>query len=255
MKIVLLDLDGTVLSDQKIIESETKRILQKCHSNGVLIGFVTARTKRKLYDLVEDIPFDFMASYDGALIETAAGEIIAKHEIENEYATCLIDKLKHQDQDGVFAYFEPYYYWDDLITMRGSPPQYDYSSFNKQQLGACQRIRLHYEKSRSYPPLKQHELTDLSVYQERNDFIIGHIKANKFQATKAILEYYHIDGCDAVAFGDEMADIGMFSLCQYSVAMGNAPPSVKLHAKYTTVTNNENGVAAFLEKCLHEQFS
>ena len=67
--------------------------------------------------------------------------------------------------------------------------------------------------------------------------------------------YMDIKGCDAVAFGDEMADVGMFSLCQYSVAMGNAPSSVKIHAKYTTAANNENGVAAFLEKCLHEQFS
>ena len=255
MKIILLDLDGTALSDRKIIEPETRRILQQCHSNGILIGFVTARTKRKLYDLVEGIPFDFMASYDGALIESDAGEIIAKHEIENEYATCLIDKLKQEVQDGVFAYFEPYYYWDDIITMRGSSCQYDYRSVDNRQLGACQRVRLHYEKSKSYPPLKLHRIPDLSVYREGNDFIIGHVKANKFQATKAILEYYHIKGCDAVAFGDEMADVGMFSLCQYSVAMGNAPSSVKIHAKYTTAANNENGVAAFLEKCLHEQFS
>ena len=150
---------------------------------------------------------------------------------------------------------KPYYYWDDVITMRRSPCQYDYRSFDKQQLGACQRVRLHYEKSKSYPPLKLHELSDLSVYQEKNDFIIGHIHANKFQATKAILDYYHIEGCDAVAFGDEMADVGMFSLCQYSVAMGNAPPPVKLHARYITATNNENGVATFLEKYFHEQFS
>ena len=43
MKIILLDLDGTALSDRKIIEPETRRILQQCHSNGILSHYLKSR--------------------------------------------------------------------------------------------------------------------------------------------------------------------------------------------------------------------
>ncbi|KAF8592462.1 hypothetical protein K439DRAFT_1625823 [Ramaria rubella] len=51
-----------------------------------------------------------------------------------------------------------------------------------------------------------------------------------------------------LAFGDGENDIDMFNAAGYSVAMGNAMPAAKAAARFTTTSNDEGGVGAFLEK-------
>ncbi|WP_281248949.1 HAD family hydrolase [Bacillus alkalicellulosilyticus] len=51
----------------------------------------------------------------------------------------------------------------------------------------------------------------------------------------------------SVVFGDDFNDIGMFQLCGYPVAMGNAIEELKYIAKEVTDTNDNDGVAITLE--------
>ena len=53
---------------------------------------------------------------------------------------------------------------------------------------------------------------------------------------------------DAVAIGDGENDIGILDLCGYAVAMDNAFDIVKQHADEVTDSNNDDGVANWLEK-------
>ena len=52
---------------------------------------------------------------------------------------------------------------------------------------------------------------------------------------------------DIIAFGDDFADIGMLKLCGVGVAMGNAINEVKESADIVIGTNNEDGIAEYLE--------
>lgn len=51
-----------------------------------------------------------------------------------------------------------------------------------------------------------------------------------------------------IAFGDDFADIGMLKLCGLGIAMGNAIREVKEIADDVTKSNDEDGVAYYLEK-------
>lgn len=64
----------------------------------------------------------------------------------------------------------------------------------------------------------------------------------------AVCEACHTDVSEIVAFGDDYADIGMLKLCGIGVAMGNAIQEVKDIADAITLSNEEDGVAAYLEK-------
>ena len=50
------------------------------------------------------------------------------------------------------------------------------------------------------------------------------------------------------AFGDDLADIGSLKMCGTGVAMGNALPEVKEAADITIGSNDEDGIAEYLEK-------
>ena len=53
-----------------------------------------------------------------------------------------------------------------------------------------------------------------------------------------------------IAFGDDYADIGMLELCGTGVAMGNAIDEVKNKADVVIGSNDEEGIAAFIEENL-----
>ena len=58
---------------------------------------------------------------------------------------------------------------------------------------------------------------------------------------------FGIDIKDTIVFGDEMNDISMFEVAGTGVAMGNAVESIKNIADYVTKSNNEDGIAYYLE--------
>lgn len=70
----------------------------------------------------------------------------------------------------------------------------------------------------------------------------------KERAIKTICSVCNIDLEDIIAFGDDFADIGMLKLCGVGVAMGNAIDEVKEIADIVIGTNDEDGIAEFLEK-------
>ena len=51
-----------------------------------------------------------------------------------------------------------------------------------------------------------------------------------------------------ISFGDDYSNIGMLKLCGKGIAMGNAIEEVKRVASDITLTNDEDGVAIYLEK-------
>ncbi len=54
---------------------------------------------------------------------------------------------------------------------------------------------------------------------------------------------------EITAFGDDYADIGMLKLCGKGIAMGNAIEEVKQNADLVIGSNDEDGIAAYLEQC------
>ena len=61
-------------------------------------------------------------------------------------------------------------------------------------------------------------------------------------------EYLNIDISQVAAFGDDYGDLDMIAGCGHGVAMGNAAEDVKAAAKYICDTNENDGVAKWLEQ-------
>jgi len=72
--------------------------------------------------------------------------------------------------------------------------------------------------------------------------------ATKEHSIKILSEKLNIKIEEIVAFGDDFNDIGMLKLCGTGVAMQNAIPQVKEIADVITKTNNDDGVAKYIEE-------
>lgn len=72
--------------------------------------------------------------------------------------------------------------------------------------------------------------------------------ATKENALRRVYEICGIDLKNVTAFGDDAPDIGMLKLCGIGVAMGNAIAAVKEAADIVIESNDEDGIAKFLEQ-------
>ena len=70
----------------------------------------------------------------------------------------------------------------------------------------------------------------------------------KGESLLEIAKYYDIPIEDTIAFGDEENDLTMIEAAGIGVAMGNAIDLVKEAADYITLSNDEDGIADYLEK-------
>ena len=108
------------------------------------------------------------------------------------------------------------------------------------------------EKVKNVEIKNQHKsLTDPKAPREGTIYYdIANIDSNKGNAVKKLCEILDIDLKDTIAIGDSYNDIHMFEVAGYNVVMGNADEEVKKYADEITLTNDEDGVAVFLEKLI-----
>ncbi|WP_195989857.1 Cof-type HAD-IIB family hydrolase [Clostridium sp. D53t1_180928_C8] len=93
--------------------------------------------------------------------------------------------------------------------------------------------------------------SDLSVASTfANDIEISDIKAQKGLILAKTIEKMGIDKSEVIVLGDSFNDYSMFTEFENSYAMENAIPEIKEIAKYITDTNNNDGVAKAIYKCL-----
>lgn len=71
---------------------------------------------------------------------------------------------------------------------------------------------------------------------------------SKGKSLLEIAEIFNIDQKDIIAFGDEMNDETMIKAAGVGVAMGNAVEKIKEIADYVTLTNDEDGIAYYLDR-------
>ena len=247
-KIIFLDLDGTLLDDDKRISGRDLSAIRKCQSKGMLFGIVTSRRRRKILDLCNGFSPDFIAYYDGAIAEIrkekrfeilyCAGIIhdtcidLCNYFIQNKIVQkCSGIAVDVMDNSGIILSMTPEAYLKE---------------FSDNKAGVL-RIRL-YEADRDLPDNYNRLFEGIRIITENNDIIIGPSEINKGHAVSRILEYFRTDAKASICFGDSESDLSMFSKCAIAVAMQNSNDTVKAASDYITLSNQCSGVADFIER-------
>lgn len=249
MKLIVFDLDDTLLNSMELVSERNRQAILRCSRMGMKVGYITARSPRKIQTFLQDLPCDCIAYYNGAAIY-ADSKLIAENTIKHEEAIQFMNKvIEVAPEIKITAYFEPFCYKEgrirNIVTKEcvgddfSLSPEYDF-----------QRIRLVYQG---------YEYIDFSRYANDkmqyhatvpNSAVITDIYADKGKALETLLRYYDINKELVISFGDDINDIPMLKASGTGVAMGNAAPAVKSIADYITSSNDEDGVAEYIENYL-----
>lgn len=236
-KLVAIDIDGTLLTDDEHILEETLLTIQDVNKKTPII-LATGRGNIRVKRIVEELKINNpMVLANGAELWKNKKEIY-----ERFY-------LKEEDIHRLHAIAQRYEanFW-------GYNPneQINQSNFTVDSIHNCW-IKFGF----SHRSLKviEHIRKELSAidgiqYTSSNQF---NIEVSAKDVTKKsgllkICRYLNIDIKDVVAFGDNLNDLEMIKAVGLGVAMGNATDIIKEHADVVTECNNNNGIAKVLKK-------
>lgn len=262
-KLIALDLDGTLNNDRKQIDPPTRRALLAVQSVGVRLMLASARPLPGLYkdrDALELCAHNglLMAYNGGAIVSAADGSLLHSAAMAMEDARRALRQLEALPVTPILDDGARFYVTDK------SGYKVGYECANNRM--DCVEVP-NLAEALDFAPCKILMSTDpagikavqaqiaallpdrLSVVQTA-PFYLEIIPAaiDKGEGLRRACAAIGIDPAEAVAFGDSENDIPMLRAAGLGVAMGNADPEVRAAADCITLSNNENGIAAALER-------
>ena len=253
-KLIVLDLDGTLLNSQKKISEGNLAALRNARENGVLIAFSTARSVGAMREYIAAVRPDILISNGGALVERN-GEVIFARQLPAESVRHIIRRCLELSagQCEVTVDTEQGYFWNYKrncdFTKFETPDNVQYSDFSDFQYPAY-KVTAEVEREEDARMLAA-EIPSCGTLSFSGEIWrrFAHTEATKRCALEHICGVLSITPKEILAFGDDYNDIEMLEFCT-GVAMGNGIPEVKAAAEFCADTNDNDGVAKFLVDAL-----
>ena len=262
-KIIALDMDGTLLNDEKVITDRTKNALIEARKKGVKVVLASGRPADGLKRYLDELGLidenEFVLSYNGSLVQKTKGEEIICE-------TGLLGKDLHytykiSQELGVNIHaFSP---TKGLITPKISKYTEVEAKINDIPINICNFNTIEEDEHIvkimfiDEPEIldKAIEALPKEIYEKYNvvkstPYFLEIINkdSGKGVGLKALADYLDVSPKEIIAVGDAGNDLDMIEFAGLGVAMGNASVNVKEIANYITGKNNEDGVAEVVEK-------
>lgn len=269
VKLIALDIDGTLLTSQNQVQEETIAAIKKAQKAGIKIVLTTGRPLIstepyfKMFGLDGD-PDQYMILYHGSIIRNGVGKKLVSN-------TITLDQVKKgnevvQNIPGVdfivqtadqmyltkndsnwYTAYESYknHYPVHYRTIEQLAKE-DYNYYKMMFSGAKEKL------DEIQAKLPEWTKTDVRTIRSELTYIdMLNKQSNKGWALKKLISILHVDPENIMAIGDGNTDIPMIEFAKYGIAMGNGVQALKDAAYAVTSDNNHAGVAEAIEKyCL-----
>jgi Cof subfamily protein (haloacid dehalogenase superfamily) len=256
VKLLAIDVDGTLLTDGYEITERTKVAIAQIKEYGVKVVLATGRGPGSCFPIMEELALtDPIITHNGAVIVKAGTKEVA---LEIGFkAEELLPIIQYCRQTGIHfdacTAFEMYTEGKtpeaDLMYQKffANPILVDDTSLLKDQVV---KFTLFGDEGKMDQALEEvaPKFPDWSIIRSGEKFIdVIHPQARKGSALKHVLQELAIHSDQVVAFGNYYNDLEMIQLAGLGVAMENSPPEIKHLADRVTASNNEDGVARMIE--------
>ncbi|MFF9642866.1 HAD family hydrolase [Kitasatospora aureofaciens] len=265
-RLIATDLDGTLLCSGGTVSDRTAAALAAAEAAGVQVVFVTGRPPRWMQQLSPHIGGHGVAicSNGGAIVDVRrGGELIECFPMPAETSLAVVEALRAELPGTTFA-FEYADGW-------AREPEYEvlmWGDAEVRAIGPAERLLADGGPVRGlFKLLAKHPDLDPDTFLAEARTAAGHLAEITRSSPISLLEIsapgvtkastlarwcaeHGIDRSEVVAFGDMPNDLEMLAWAGTSYAVANAHPQVLASVAQHTVSNEDDGVAAVVEKLL-----
>ena len=277
VKAIFLDMDGTILHKDNRVDIETVKVISQLRNQGYKVFLATGRAHDEIHYLVpESFEVDGIISSNGTL-GVVEEETIFKHSLSYNTVLEIVKRAKQQA-----IYYEVFPFdrqrivlkedkaWAEELFEANTPPgKVGESEWTSRKESIVEKV----DWKDSIPDSTFSKIYLFSpdydkITNFRNQLIEDEValhisvsNSSRFNAEtmafevdkgtgiKEMIEHFGIQQEETLVIGDSDNDRAMFAFGHYTVAMKNARPEIQALAKdVTSLTNEENGAAAYLSE-------
>lgn len=273
-KMIVTDLDGTLLNDDKKISDEDVFVLNRLHNKGVQIVIATGRNyfmAKNLITQIKNINPVILANNGAIIRKSETDEVLEQNYLNYKF-------FEEIYQQGLKYELNPIIHVDEYLN--GYDIIYENENIDEVYLGYIKNG----DRRTKLKKFTQNEINNilsvcyLSDLQELHNFYneINKINDGKFNSIcnlnigkRAMLEFLHLDGCkwralkkyaeslniepeSIISFGDDNNDIEMLKNSGLGISMINGSRDcIKAGDKTSEFDNNNSGVSKEIRKYFH----
>lgn len=277
VKAIFLDMDGTILHKDNRVDIETVKVISQLRNQGYKVFLATGRAHDEIHYLVpESFEVDGIISSNGTL-GVVEEETIFKHSLSYNTVLEIVKRAKQQA-----IYYEVFPFdrqrivlkedkaWAEELFEANTPPgKVGESEWTSRKESIVKKVDWEdsipdstFSKIYLFSP----DYDKITNFRNQliEDEVALHISvsnSSRFNAEtmafdvdkgtgiKEMIEHFGIRQEETLVIGDSDNDRAMFAFGHYTVAMKNARPEIQALAKdVTSLTNEENGAAAYLSE-------
>lgn len=269
IKIIALDLDGTLLNTNKELSRRNYEVLEEAARRGIEIVPTTGRYYGALPQVIRQLPFvNYVITINGAQVrDLRSGEVLYSAEIPWQQAIEIMSFLDTlpviydcflQDEafmsaaqkEKINEHTTDPHYRKMLYDLRQPVPEL--KEFLAQRQTDIQKTQFFTMdgalRARMMQELPQRFENLIVSSALIHNVEINHIRGNKGDAVLALAKHLGYTADNVMSFGDGYNDVPMLRAAGLGVAMANAFDDVKIYADYITDDCDHDGVATAIER-------
>src|SRR6516225_8102451 len=256
---VLADVDGTLVTNAKVLTPRAIEAIEELHQRGTLFAITSGRPPRGMRMLVRPLEMRGpMAAFNGGIIVQPDMTIVEELTVPADVAPAVIDTIRahglypwiyrgadwyvtdpqapHAARESSTVQFQPTVVpsYDGLLdrAVKIVGVSDDHDRVERCEAAVDRQFGTHVSASRSQP-----------YYLD-----VTHPEANKGVVAERLSHYYQIPLEQIATLGDGANDVLMFNRSGLSIAMGNASEEVQRQATCVTASNEDDGFAKAVEE-------
>lgn len=261
VKLIFIDSDDTLKKTDGTISDRVKKAIEKNREIGNKIVICTARPRYQTLEVMKEAGADsiIVSSNGSEVYDNNDNKIIFNSFIDNDSVIKLV-KYAYLKDIRLILTMEDYDYVTKEIR---NPNQRLLNSHNyTEELSRCNVKQCMFidKKSEEIYKIKDilskdnklhivDEINENSSYEEKW-FSASNLNCSKGNALKIVSKYLNIPIDNTIAIGNDKNDISMFEVAGLSIAVANASDDIKRKVNHITLSNDEDGVAVFLESLI-----
>jgi len=256
IKLVIADMDGTLLDSNHEINPEFWEVYAKLRKKGILFSPASGRQYWNLLKNFEEIKEDLVFVSENGTFVVQNGEEIFSDILDFDMAMEFIKVSRNIENIGLVLCGKNSAYIEDTREEFIAEVEKYYEKYQivksfdevKDEIIKVAIYDFICSEENTYPHYKDYADSYKVVISGKHWLDIMNITANKGHAVESLQKKLGITPEETMVFGDYLNDYEMMSTAKYSFAMDNAHPKLKEVANYIADGHDENGVVRAIKK-------
>jgi len=257
IKLVAIDLDGTLYNSDSKVSPENKRAIAECLTRGIKVIVATGKTIYSVTRIIKDLSLTHPQIVSGgAAIIDKHKNILFKLKVPLNYANEVVRLCRKYKKglalsavDGII-YYEADHPGIDFIAKTGDKVEKAEDLIQEDITKNTLVFTVTIGPKDTFNHLIAQKLKGGVKLRRGGPLFLNVLNkdAGKAFALKKIMDMFGIDSSQVVSIGDSENDLGMIRLAGTGIAMANAPLPVRQSADFVVSDNDNHGVAEALNR-------